>query len=104
MNLIRLGEIRFLDKTARMRKPGRLTADAIQEFFAGKFYQHIFAAMRPFKEKIELGRRRLELDSYVLDFLKLCQQFAITLTSNELAKLEHLAIKPENMNNTSQTG
>ena len=97
MNFIRSGEIRFLDKTAPMRKPGRLTADAIQDYFAGKYHQHIFAAMIPVKQKIELGRRRLELDSYALDLLQLCQQFGITLTANELAEWEHLAIKPDNM-------
>ena len=92
-----------MEKTARMREPGRLTSDAIRDFFAGKFYQRIFAAMRLDNEKIALGRRQLILDFYALDAVELCRQFGIDLTLSEIAKWAHLASRPENMNNTAET-
>lgn len=95
MNLIRSGEVSIVEKTARMREPGRLTADAIRDFFAGKFYQRIFAAMIPVKEVTELGGRRLELDSYALELGELCRQFGIVLTPSEIEKWRQIASRPE---------
>ena len=99
-NLIRSGEISIMEKTARMRDPGRLSGGAIREFFEGNFYQRTFKAMIPVKEVTELGNRRLELDSYALELGELCRQFGIDLTPSEIEKWTKIVSRPENTNNT----
>ncbi len=100
MNLIRSGEISIMEKTACMREPGRLTSDAIRDFFAGKFYQRTFAAMIPVKEVTELGGKCIEIDSYALELGELCRQFGIDLTPSEIEKWRQRASRPENTDNT----
>ena len=62
-----------------------MTGTAIREFFAGSFDDRMFATMTPVEHVVELAGRRLEHETFALDFIELGRQFGIEVDPRTLA-------------------
>jgi hypothetical protein len=62
-----------------MRAAGALTGAAMRDFFAGSYYDRMFAAMVQVERVAEVAGTRVSYKSYALDLIALGREFGIEI-------------------------